>query len=99
MTSLRAQWTNNHQQDRWEAVIDGHLAVARFDRLTHRYMAYIDSRDERAPDHYAAESFSDPEAAKAWCEAEVARITAEERPTRTMAQQLGQMLRKPDPEL
>lgn len=96
---LHGQWRNNAELERWEATIGPYLAVARFDRHSDRYMAYIDSQDGSAPDHYAPASFSDPEAAKAWCEEEIARLAADPRPERGPAAQIGDLLSPPDPEL
>lgn len=96
---MRAAWTNNAAEDRWEARIGPYLAVARFDRINRRYLAYVDSHDGRAPDHYAPASFSDPEAAKAWCEAEIERIEAAAHPHGGAARKIAELLREPDPNL
>lgn len=95
----REQWTNNAEEDRWEATIGPYLAVARFDRRNGRYVAYVDSRDGSAPDHYAPESFSDAEAAKVWCEAEIKQLEADRAPQGGLANTVNDMLTKPEPEL
>lgn len=95
----RPTWTNNAAEGRWEALIGPYLAVARFEPRHGRYMAYVDSRDGRAPDHYAPATFSDVEAAKAWCEDEIERLGAERAPARSTTHTIADLLREPDAEL
>jgi hypothetical protein len=76
--TLRASWQDNEERARWEAVIGSFHAVARLDTSTGRYMAFLEDNTTRGTNHYAPDSFSDPDAAKAWCEAEAQRLVDEE---------------------
>lgn len=71
---LRGTWRDNEKQAQWEAVIGPYHCVARFDHSSGRYMAFIEDAATEGTNHYAPESFTDPEAAKAWCEAEIDRL-------------------------
>lgn len=75
--TTRASWHDNLERGQWEAVIGPFHAVARFNGQAGRYMAFLENAETRGTNHYAPDSFSDPEAAKAWCEAEAERLVAE----------------------
>lgn len=74
--ALRGAWRDNQELAQWEAVIGSYHAVARLDSIG-RYVAFLEDEASRGTDHYAPTSFSDPEEAKAWCEAEIERLEAE----------------------
>lgn len=76
--TLHANWQDNAERARWEAVIGPFHAVARFDAVSGRYMAFLEDNATRGTNHYAPASFSDPDEAKAWCEAMVERILGEQ---------------------
>jgi hypothetical protein len=76
--TLRANWFDNEERACWEAVIGPYHAVARLDATSGRYVAYLENETTRGTDHYATDSFSDPEKAKAWCETEAQRLLDEQ---------------------
>lgn len=74
---LRGSWHDNAERAQWEAVLGAFHAVARFNEQTGRYVAFLEDAATRGTNHYAPDSFSDPDEAKAWCEAEAERLAAE----------------------
>jgi hypothetical protein len=76
--SLHGSWHDNVERGQWEATLGPFHAVARLNEQSGRYMAFLEDATTRGTNHYAPDSFSDPDEARAWCEAEAERLLAEQ---------------------